>query len=136
MASQDEYEIDVGQAIGADDGAAIQCLTLYIPSQDRNGVAFDQGPWVEEALKLLSAIGGGATALPPVDGAWLNPETQELIREKVVLAYTYVDAEKFVVMLPALRAFLHRLGRETDQGETVFEFDDRLYKIRTYDQNR
>lgn len=136
MASQDEYEIDVGQAIGADDGAAIQCLTLYIPSQDRNGVAFDQRPWVEEALKLLSAIGGGATALPPVDGAWLNPETQELIREKVVLAYTYVDAEKFVARLPALRAFLHRLGRETDQGETVFEFDDRLYKIRAYDRNR
>lgn len=39
-------------------------------------------------------------------------------------------------LLPALRAFLHRLGRETDQGETVFEFDDRLYKIRTYDRNR
>ncbi|MEK7993322.1 MAG: hypothetical protein AAB403_05905 [Planctomycetota bacterium] len=26
--------------------------------------------------------------------------------------------------------------RETDQGETVFEFDDRLYKIRIYDRNR
>lgn len=68
-----------------------------------------------------------------MDGAWLNSETSQLIREKVVLAYTYVDPDAFEATLPELRTFLHQLGRETDQGEVAFEFDDRLFKIRTYD---
>jgi hypothetical protein len=28
---------------------------------------------------------------------------------------------------------LHRMGRETDQGEVAFEFDDRSYRIRQFD---
>jgi len=46
----------------------------YVPNKDRNGTLISQEPWVEEALALLSRIGGGATAMPPVDGAWLNQE--------------------------------------------------------------
>ncbi len=127
----DPDEVDLAESIGAAENAAIQCLTFYIPSKDRNGVEFDPLPWVEEAL--LSDIGGGATALPPVDGAWVDPDTNSLIREKIVLAYTYVDAEKFARYLDRMREFLHRLGRETNQGEVVVEFDNRLYKIREYD---
>ncbi len=126
-------ELDLAQIVGAAESAAIQRLTLYIPSRDRNGKEFDPARWVEEALRLLSRIGGGATAMPPVDGAWLNPETSELIREKVVLAYTFIDPDKFEATLHELRAFLHRIGRETNQGEVVFEFDDRLFKIVAYD---
>jgi len=129
----EDVSLDLAVELGAAESAAIQCLTLYIPSQDRDGRAFDPALWVERALQLLSKIGGGATALPPVDGAWLNPETSRLIREKVVLAYTYVDPDVLEATLPELRAFLHQLGRETDQGEVAFEFDDRLFKIRTYD---
>ncbi len=81
----------------------------------------------------MSKIGGGATALPPVDGAWVNPETSQLIREKIVLAYTFIDPDKFEATLPELRTFLHRLGRETDQGEVVVEFDNELYRLRTFD---
>jgi len=126
-------EPDLAAVVGAAESAAIQRLTLYIPSRDKDGRDFDPSPWVEEALRLLSKIGGGATAMPPVDGAWLNPETSELIREKVVLVYTFIDPDQFEATLDELRAFLHRLGRETDQGEIVFEFDDRLFKIRDYD---
>jgi hypothetical protein len=128
-------ELDLVEVLGAAESAAIQRLTLYIPSRDKNGIEFDPRPWIGEALNLLSNIGGGATAMPPVDGTWLNPETSELVREKVVLVYTFIDPDKFEAMLEKLRAFLHRLGRETGQGEVVFEFDDRLYKIRDYDPN-
>lgn len=51
--------------------------------------------------------------MAPVEGAWLNPETGILVREKVVLAYTYVDPEHFFGSLVKVRGFLHRLGRET-----------------------
>ena len=55
-------------------------FSIYVPNKDRNGTLISQEPWVEEALALLSKIGGGATAMPPVEGAWLNEETGELIR--------------------------------------------------------
>ena len=68
---------------------------------------------------LLSNIGGGATVLPPVDGAWFNPDTGRLIKEKIILAYTYVQPSRFIGSLPRVRAFLHRMGRQTRQGEVV-----------------
>ena len=37
-------------------------------------------------------------------------------------------------MLPELREFLHRLGRDTGQGEVVCEFQDALFKIREFDR--
>jgi hypothetical protein len=126
--------LDLAKVMGADAASAIQRLTLYIPSRDQHGEDFDPRPWVDEALRLLSSIGGGATAMPPVDGAWFNPATAKLVIEKVVLVYTFIDADKFVEHLRALRAFLHRLGRETDQGEIVFEFEDRLFRIRAFDR--
>jgi hypothetical protein len=128
-------ELDLAETLGAAESAAIERLTPYILCRDKNGIEFDQKPWVDEALKLLSNIAGGATAMPPVDGAWLNPETSELVQEKVVLVYTFIDPDRFEAMVKRLRAFLHRLGRRTGQGEVVFEFDDLLYKIRDYDPN-
>lgn len=71
--------------------------------------------------------------MPPADGAWLNPETDKRTREKVVLVYTFVDPDCFEQQLPSLRRFLHRLGRETNQGEVVCEFEGQLFKIRDYD---
>lgn len=126
--------IDLGGVLGADEGGSVQRLTLYVPSQDRDGVEFDPSPWIEEALKLLSKIGGGATAMPPADGAWLDPDRDTLMREKVVLAYTFIDPDRLEAMLPELRRFLHRLGRETRQGEVVCEFEGVLFKIRDYDR--
>ena len=32
------------------------------------------------------------------------------------------------------RGFLHRFGRQTNQGEVVVEFDGRFYRIKTYDE--
>ncbi|MBS0540274.1 MAG: hypothetical protein JSR47_16015 [Proteobacteria bacterium] len=82
---------------------------------------------------MLAVIGGGATAMPPADGAWINPVTTKVIKEKVTLVYTYIDPDKFEKNLSKLRAFLHRLGRETSQGEVVCEFADRLFRITKYD---
>jgi hypothetical protein len=35
-----------------------------------------------------------------------------------------------------LRAFLHRLGRETRQGEIAFEFDGQFFRITTFDESQ
>jgi hypothetical protein len=120
-------------ALGAAEDASAERLTLYIPSQDRYGASFDPSPWIDDALRLLSAIGGGATAMPPADGAWLNQETNALIIEKVVLVYTFIDPDRFEAEVPTLRRCLHRLGRETGQGEVICELEGQLFKIRDYD---
>lgn len=71
--------------------------------------------------------------MPPADGTWLNPENGEIIQEKTKIIYTYVYPGKFEENIGALREFLHRFGRETNQGEVVVEFDGRFYRIRKYD---
>ncbi len=126
--------INFGSALGAVEAGSIEVLTLYIPSRDRGEVEFDFRPWVDEALRLLSRIGNGATAMPPADGAWLDTTRNVLIKEKVTLVYTFIDPDKLVATLPDLKRFLHRLGRETGQGEVVCEFDRVLYKISDFEQ--
>jgi hypothetical protein len=130
-----EDELDLGAAIGASESGSVQRLTIYVPSRDREGADFDSVPWVNAALRLLSEIGGGATAMPPADGAWLDADRDVLILEKVTLVYTFVDPIRFIAHLPDLRHLLHRLGKETGQGEVACEFDAVLYKIRAYDAN-
>ncbi len=74
-------EIDVAMALGAEESFSSQRLTLYLPNKDRHGQELlDLPQWVEQGRKLLSQIGGGATAFPPADGTWVN-ETGDVIWE-------------------------------------------------------
>lgn len=126
-------EADLGTALGSDGGISTQCFTVYVPNKDREGNEIgNQRKWVLEAIRLLSEINGGATAMPPVEGGWLNDEG-EIIWENPVIVYSFVRPDQFLSKLPRLRAFLHRMGRETNQGEIAFEFDGRFYRIRTFD---
>jgi hypothetical protein len=126
--------MDLGHALGADGGISVQALTLYVPNKDRDGKEIgDQRRWVLAAAELLARIGGGVTILPPAEGGWQNP-AGGLVWESPVLVYTYVRPAEFRALLPELRAFLHALGRETNQGEVAIEFDGRLYRITTFDE--
>lgn len=131
----DESEgIDLGEALGGSDATSTQVLTLYIPNKDRDGNEFGtQRKWVLGAAHLLAQIGGGVTVMPACEGGWLNPETAQVIWEAPVVVYTYVKPELFLSWLPKLREFLHRLGRETNQGELAVEFDGSFYRITTFD---
>jgi hypothetical protein len=125
--------LDLAAALGAEAAFSTQALTLYIPNKDRAGQEIGtQRRWVLEAIDLLARVGGGATALPPVEGVWVN-EAGQFVWDNPVMVYTYVKPEEFAKRLPEVRAFLHRLGRETDQGEVAVEFNDEFYRIRTFD---
>jgi hypothetical protein len=128
-----DVPVNLAGTLGADAGVAVQCFTVYVPNKDRHDQEIGtQRRWVLDALRLLSEINGGATAIP-VEGGWLNEEGQ-IILEHPVVVYSFVSRpDEFVKQLPRLRAFLHRLGRETNQGEVAFEFDTRFYRIREFD---
>jgi hypothetical protein len=125
--------MDLSGALGAAGGVSIQCLTLYIPDRDREGVLVsDQRRWVLEGAELLAQIGGGVTIMPSVEGGWVS-ESGTIVWERPVLVYTFIRPAPFQDLLSKLREFLHRLGRETRQGEVAFEFDGHFYRIRKFD---
>lgn len=133
MAAGDK-EIILAKLLGAMEEASFQRLTLYIPDKDKHGKEIgNHKEWINKAREILTSIGGGATALPPADGTWLNPENDETIWEKTTMIYTYIDPDKFERNMGHLRAFLHKFGHQANQGEVVFEFDGRFYRIRKYD---
>ncbi len=133
---KDDEELNLARALGSDGGVSTQCFTIYVPNKDRKGQEIgNQRKWVLGAIQLLSQINGGASAMPPVEGGWLNDEG-EIIWENPVVVYSFIRPDQFLQKLPRLREFLHRMGRETNQGEVAFEFDGRFYRIRKFDKPR
>jgi hypothetical protein len=132
--TDEDEDIDLGEALGASDATSTQVLTLYIPNKDRDGNEFgSQRKWVLEAADLLARFGGGVTVMPACEGGWLNEATGKVIWEAPVVVYTYIKPEPFLNGLLKFRSFLHRLGRETNQGEIAFEFDGSFYRITAFD---
>jgi hypothetical protein len=133
--SDKEEELDLAQVLGAQESYSTKKLTLYIPDKDRDGAEFGtQRRYILEAAQLLARIGGGVSIMPAIEGGWLNPETNQIVWERPVVVYTFVRPAEFVALFPELRSFLHRLGRETRQGEIAAEFDGTFYRIVQYDQ--
>lgn len=126
-----EIEIDIIAAFGGTSDYG-QRFAVYIPNRDRDGHAVDQKLWIDAALVLLADIAGGATAMPPVTGAWRNPETGALIIEEPVVIYAYVKPQAFVERLPDLAAFVRRMGRETNQGAIALEFDGDFFTVEDF----
>jgi hypothetical protein len=135
MDHDEEHDLDLGAALGSSDATSPQVLTLYIPNKDMDGKEFGtQRKWVLEAAQLLAEFGGGVTVMPACEGGWWNESSRTLVWEAPVLVYTYVKDQAFLAGLPRLRAFLHRLGRETRQGEVAVEFDGHFYRITSFDE--
>ena len=125
--------LGIRDLLGASEELSVQQLAVYLPDKDRNGNAFDNQVWIDEALRSFSKVGGGASAIRDLAGAWLNPETGELIVENTTLVYTYVLPEKFVMEIAEIRAFLHEFGSATDQGEVMVHFGGVTYRITEFD---
>src|SRR5260370_30145092 len=78
---QDDEGIDLASALGSDGGVSSPCFTIYIPNKDRKGQEIgNQRKWVLEAIRLLSEINGGATAMPPPGGGWPNDQGEIIWR--------------------------------------------------------
>jgi hypothetical protein len=126
-------ESNLGKELGATEEPSAQRLTLYIPNKNEiGGLIGDHVKWTAEAQDLLTEIGDGATAFPPVDGTWRKPDGSNLW-EQTKIVYTYIDPDKLTANISRLRNFLHRFGRETNQGKVVFEFNGWFWGIDKYD---
>lgn len=122
-----QITLDIAAEFGAEPKG--QRFAIYVPNKDRLGNPVEQSRWVEEGLRLLAEICGGASAMPPIQGAWLNPQTRELVIEEPIVIYSYIEPENFVLRIGELRDFIRRLGTKTNQGQMAFEFDGEFYLI-------
>jgi hypothetical protein len=107
---------DFAGALGAT-RAASTLLVLFIPSKDRSDGPIDQAHWVNEALRVLGTLFGGATAFPQGKGIWRDhAQGGKLLFDEPVVIQCYTSEKALEEQAPALRDFLHRMGREARQG--------------------
>jgi hypothetical protein len=110
-------------ALGASK-AASTLLVLFIPSKDRTNGPVDQEYWVGEALRVLGTLFGGATAFPQGKGVWRDDaQGGKLLFDEPVVIQCYTSEQALEQQAPALRDFLHRMGRESRQGAVGLVID-------------
>jgi hypothetical protein len=125
---------DIHTALGAGPPAGTLQVTLFIPSVNRRAESIDQSWWRDQALSTLGRLFRGATAFPPGRGVWHDEATGGLVYDDTIMVTSYIPAESLTdANLASLRAFLHQLGRDTNQGEIGLVIDSRYYGITTYD---
>lgn len=126
---------NIKRGLGATHPVGASQVVLFIPDRNREDTPIDQQSWVDEALNVMGKIFRGATAFPPGRGVWRDDEAGgKLLKEQTVMVVSYVDRKLLTSRtLRSLREFLHRFGREAQQGEVGIVIDSKYYGISRYD---
>lgn len=104
--------------------SASTLLVLFIPSVDRHSKPIPQTRWVNEALRVLGELFGGATAFPKGRGVWRDDARDgRLVYDKPVVIQCYTSERLITRSATRLREFLVRLGTETRQGAVGLVID-------------
>ncbi|HEX2294675.1 MAG TPA: hypothetical protein VHN37_05135 [Actinomycetota bacterium] len=129
--------MDLHSELGAGRATGTRQVTLFVPSVDRSGAGIDQDYWGTEALQVFGRLFRGATAFPPARGVWRDDERGgKLVFDDTRMVMSYVEPVLLddAATVAALRRFLHRLGRETNQGEVGIVIDGIYYPIVDFDE--
>jgi hypothetical protein len=111
------------EQLGANKSAST-LLVLFIPSHDRDGQPIDQDYWVNEGLRALGELFGGATAYPRGRGVWRDDARGgQLVFDEPVVMQCYTTEAAVENRAAALRAFLVRMGTESRQGAVGLVID-------------
>lgn len=126
----------VADILGATQPAGTSLFVLFVPSVTRSSEPIDHDYWVDQALETFASLFRGATAYPRGRGRWRDDEHGgALVADEPTVVTCYAAPEDITdEALARLRAFLHRLGREAQQGEVGIVFDGQYYGITQYDE--
>lgn len=111
-------------------------VQVFLPSVDRYEHPIPKGQeyWVEECLRVMGTLFGGATAFPPARGVWRDDEQDRLIYDNTVIVFSYVaESDMTRDAAHTLHHFLMRLGRETNQGEVGIFVDGEYRGFTNFD---
>jgi len=129
----DIIESQLAAELGSAEAVYSEKVTLFIAHKDRNGVDLPNVEfWIQEAEGALSRLGGGATSLQ-ARGVWRD-EHDEPLYEMTTLVYSYAPPKAILDNVSHLRAFLHRYGREANQGAVALLLENTdgqwFYRVR------
>jgi hypothetical protein len=111
--------------------SASALLVLFIPSVDRHDKPIVQARWVDEALRVLGQLFGGATAFPKGRGVWRDEARGgRLVYDRPVVIQCYTTGRLIGKHAGELRGFLLRMGNETKQGAVGVVIDRDYLEIR------
>jgi hypothetical protein len=110
-------------------------ITLFIPSLTRDGDPIDHNFWRVQALEVMTGLFGGATAVE-CQGAWRDDEKGGAIKvERNSTVQSYMAKSSWNSTTAAeLAKFLHRMGRESNQGEIGLIVDGVYFPIREFNK--
>ena len=101
---------DHSTRLGASKSAST-LLVLFIPSVDRHSKSIPQARWVDEALRVLGELFGGATAFPRGRGVWRDDERDgKLIYDKPVVIQCYTSERLIARSATAVAGILGAIG--------------------------
>jgi hypothetical protein len=128
---------NIGKRLGANKPAGATLFVLFIPSVDRHEKPINQKYWIDKALRELATLFRGATAYPRGKGMWRDDEQDgRLISDEPVIVTSYANSlDVTAAALKQLRMFLHRIGREANQGEVGLVVNKTYYGITEYDED-
>jgi hypothetical protein len=123
------------QRLGADQAVGTIHLVLFIPTVDRQGRKLRGRSWTRKALETLGKLFRGATAYPQGLGVWRDDAAGgKLVFDDTTLVFSYIAPKDLTPgALSELRRFLHRMGREANQGEVGLVIDGRYLGISRFD---
>ncbi|HBA38445.1 MAG TPA: hypothetical protein DCZ05_01490 [Deltaproteobacteria bacterium] len=126
---------NIKRTLGATHPVGASQVVFFVPNRDREDKPINQQHWVDETLNVMGKIFRGATAFPPGRGVWRDDEAGgRLLKEQTVMVVSYIDRKLLTgPVLRSLREFLHRFGREAQQGEVGVVIDSKYYGISRYD---
>ena len=112
-------------------------FVFFVPSKTKDGKDLPAGEsqelWADAAGEVLTEQFGGATAMPPAKGMWMNDDGK-IIKESVILVHSYASKSKAddAGRMEKLAKFLHRMGKRTNQGEIGVVIEDMFHRIRKF----
>ena len=108
-------------------------VTLFVPSLTRDGVPLDHDTWRTQALEVMTRLFGGAT-VAECDGAWRDDERGGAIKvERISTVQSFMAKSSWnKETVRELATFLHRMGREADQGEIGLIVGGEYFPIREF----
>jgi len=110
-------------------------VTLFVPSLTRDGDPLDHDFWRTQALGVMTKLFGGATAVQG-DGAWRDDERGGAIKvERISTVQSFMAESSWnKETVQELATFLHRMGREANQGEIGLIVNGEYFPIREFNK--
>jgi hypothetical protein len=125
---------ELQRLLGAYGDTKDRYVCVFVPSLTRDGSSIDHEFWRSETVRVLSRLFGGATSVHAY-GGWLDAEMGDKVKEEsvslVVSFFSSDELSKDAVL--ELKRFVHRMGREAQQGEIGILLGNRFLRFRRFD---